>query len=424
MSYSLLAIPPADNPGMMINENFKTNYKNLQKIKKPSLFKRLLKRNKSKIENYSNADLELEIQKILIHYSPKKESSIKEFNQDHQNQNLSPNLNKDLSKYKLYVSSGDLNKDSWYSSSIVASRSLNSGLNKELNEKLSNRIGNDLKQLNLKNYSVPSNISVLSQSENNDNYFCRMCLSIFPLEEMYRLTDCECKFCILCMQQYLTINILEGNVNFSCPEPSCNNTGDINDSEIEKLIGSEVFEKYKHFKLNAEIDKDPSRCWCPNPGCNNVCQIELSDISIPVVCSNCNTMFCSLCKEYWHSMKMCKDEKCFSYNKKSSSSFILKSENNIKQCPGCNIPIERNEGCAQMKCRYCKHIFCWHCLSLLDDDVLLRHFDKGPCKNKLGHSRASLIWHRIRVVVTIIGLSALLATLSPLLLISLPFLLC
>ncbi|XP_067134839.1 probable E3 ubiquitin-protein ligase RNF144A-A isoform X2 [Centruroides vittatus] len=408
----------------MINENSNKTSKTLQKNKKPSLFTRLLRRNKSKIENYSNANLELEIQKILLHYSPKKESSNREFTQhysNHPNQNLNENLYKYLSKHKQHMSSGDLSKSNWYSTVVAASRSLNSGLNKEISAELANKIKDDIKYFSSENNSVPSNLSRLSQNE--DDNFCRMCLSILPLEEMYRLSNCECKFCIMCMQQYLTINILEGNIKFSCPDPFCNNTGSINDQEIEKLIGSEIFQKYKQFKLNAEIDEDPSRCWCPKPECNNICQVQLSDVPVPIVCSNCNTMFCSSCKELWHSTQLCKEKKCFNYNKKASS-FVIKNEINIKHCPGCNIPIERNEGCAQMKCRYCKHIFCWHCLSLLDDDVLLRHFDKGPCKNKLGHTRASLIWHRIRVVITIIGLSALLATLSPLLLVSLPFLLC
>ena len=39
----------------------------------------------------------------------------------------------------------------------------------------------------------------------------------------------------------------------------------------------------------------------------------------------------------------------------------------------------------------CIYIFVWQ------DDFLLRHYDKGPCKNKLGHSRASVIWHRTQV---------------------------
>ena len=39
---------------------------------------------------------------------------------------------------------------------------------------------------------------------------------------------------------------------------------------------------------------------------------------------------------------------------------------NIKRCPMCHIPIERDEGCAQMMCKRCKHVFCWYCLANLD----------------------------------------------------------
>ena len=36
---------------------------------------------------------------------------------------------------------------------------------------------------------------------------------------------------------------------------------------------------------------------------------------------------------------------------------------------------------------------------LFQDDFMLQHYDKGPCKNRLGHSRASLIWHRTQVTL-------------------------
>ena len=61
---------------------------------------------------------------------------------------------------------------------------------------------------------------------------------------------------------------------------------------------------------------------------------------------------------------------------------------NIKQCPLCHVPIERDAGCAQMKCKRCKHIFCWFCLKYLGDDILLQHYSSGKCKGKLGHTRA------------------------------------
>lgn len=38
----------------------------------------------------------------------------------------------------------------------------------------------------------------------------------------------------------------------------------------------------------------------------------------------------------------------------------------IKHCPMCKVPIEKDEGCAQMMCKRCKHVFCWYCLASLD----------------------------------------------------------
>ena len=41
----------------------------------------------------------------------------------------------------------------------------------------------------------------------------------------------------------------------------------------------------------------------------------------------------------------------------------------VKKCPHCGVPIEREEGCAQMMCRRCRHTFCWYCLASLDVSV-------------------------------------------------------
>ncbi|KAF7232489.1 hypothetical protein EG68_09968 [Paragonimus skrjabini miyazakii] len=96
----------------------------------------------------------------------------------------------------------------------------------------------------------------------------------------------------------------------------------------------------------------------------------------------------------------------------------------LKRCPACFIPIERIEGCAQMMCRSCKHTFCWYCLTSLDDDFLLHHYDFGACKGKLGHSRASILGHRVYVVSVFTGLTLLLLIAAPFVLISLPCIVC
>lgn len=54
----------------------------------------------------------------------------------------------------------------------------------------------------------------------------------------------------------------------------------------------------------------------------------------------------------------------------------------------------------------------------------MRHYDKGPCKNKLGHSRASVIWHRTQVIGIFAGFGLLLLVASPLLLLAAPCIVC
>lgn len=69
-------------------------------------------------------------------------------------------------------------------------------------------------------------------------------------------------------------------------------------------------------------------------------------------------------------------------------------------------------------------IFGFAFANLLQDDFLLRHYDKGPCKNKLGHSRASVVWHRAQVIGIFASFGILLLVASPLLLLAAPCIVC
>jgi hypothetical protein len=67
------------------------------------------------------------------------------------------------------------------------------------------------------------------------------------------------------------------------------------------------------------------------------------------------------------------------------------------------------------------------CLNLkfeLQDDFLLRHYDKGQCKDKLGHTRASVIWHRTQVVGIFAGFGLLILLASPMFILAAPCLIC
>lgn len=151
----------------------------------------------------------------------------------------------------------------------------------------------------------------------------------------------------------------------------------------------------------------------------------------------------------WHPTMSCEENtRRLAADGQSDGHGIPFDNDLIKCCPMCAVPIEKDEGCAQMMCKRCKHVFCWYCLASLDvsifhlksmfgmtfltlkktvsfqDDFLLRHYDKGPCKNKLGHSRASVVWHRAQVIGIFAGFGILLLVASPLLLLAAPCIVC
>ncbi|KAG8232984.1 hypothetical protein J437_LFUL012631 [Ladona fulva] len=256
------------------------------------------------------------------------------------------------------------------------------------------------------------------------------------------------------MYSYVQFEIQAGAYDISCPDAQCSTQGVITMTEIETLVGSDLTEKHRRFRLYREVDLDIRRVWCPVPGCDTVCTLPLppseSSTNVQVcqpkpqnpfcmcppqrvVCPTCNFDFCSACRKPSHVGVSCEKAAQLWGGRWSGPNQgtqlllppgVPPDSDLIKCCPMCCVPIEKDEGCAQMMCKRCKHVFCWYCLTSLDDDFLLRHYDKGPCKNKLGHSRASVIWHRAQVIGIFAGFGILLLVASPLLLLAAPCIVC
>ncbi|KAJ8915856.1 hypothetical protein NQ315_004670 [Exocentrus adspersus] len=256
---------------------------------------------------------------------------------------------------------------------------------------------------------------------------CKLCLAEVPSNSIVRIQQCDCAFCTECMKAYVEFEVAEGAYDISCPDAQCPSQGVLQQEEIKRLVGSDLLEKHRKYRLNREVELDKSRTWCPRAGCETVCTLCPTQKCAPqsVFCPTCTTDFCSNCKLEWHEGLSCDDyAKQLARDGKAEEPGIPFDSDLIKCCPMCNVPIEKDEGCAQMMCKRCKHVFCWYCLTSLDDDFLLRHYDKGPCKNKLGHSRASVIWHRTQVIGIFAGFGILLLVASPLLLLAAPCIVC
>ncbi|XP_073188004.1 E3 ubiquitin-protein ligase RNF144B isoform X2 [Lepidochelys kempii] len=212
----------------------------------------------------------------------------------------------------------------------------------------------------------------------------------------------------------------------TCPDMVCLNHGILQEAEIACLVPVDQFQLYQRLKFEREVHLDPCRTWCPAADCQTMCHVELIDSgqAVPVECPACHLKFCSSCKEVWHPEHLCQENQPIVIPTEQGALTRTDTEAPIKQCPVCRIYIERNEGCAQMMCRNCKHTFCWYCLQNLDNDIFLRHYDRGPCRNKLGHSRASVMWNRTQVVGILVGLGIIALVTSPLLLVASPCIIC
>lgn len=137
-----------------------------------------------------------------------------------------------------------------------------------------------------------------------------------------------------------------------------------------------------YFIAVAEVALDSNRAWCPQAGCETICHICTTNghtvgSGVPVKCPSCDKEFCSVCSATWHPGMTCQEHGKMlvkrgmehGANTPSILGDILvfnDGSSEIKRCPMCNIPIERDAGCAQMMCKRCKHVFCWFCLTSLD----------------------------------------------------------
>ncbi|XP_063307759.1 E3 ubiquitin-protein ligase RNF144B [Pelobates fuscus] len=256
---------------------------------------------------------------------------------------------------------------------------------------------------------------------------CKLCLCEHSLDMMTTLQECSCIFCTTCLKQYVQLAVREGfGSAITCPDMVCPNHGVLQEAEIACLVSIDQLHLYQRLKLEKEVHLDPCRTWCPAADCYTVCQVKSKDsaLPVPVDCTVCHLQFCSACKSTWQLQHLCQNSEPVAGPPEKDVLINGDGDACIKQCPVCQIYIERNEGCAQMMCKNCKHTFCWYCLQNLDNDIFLRHYDKGPCRNKLGHSRASVMWNRTQVVGILVGLGIIAIVTSPLLLLASPCIIC
>lgn len=201
-----------------------------------------------------------------------------------------------------------------------------------------------------------------SNSSSTDELTCEICLlSMHP--SMMTGLECGHRFCSACWAEYLTTKIIEEGMGqtIECAAHGCDIL--VDDASVMRLVTDpKVRLKYQHLITNSFVECNRLMRWCPAPECNNAIKANYPDAR-PVSCT-CGFTFCFACGNSWHDPVKCRLLKkwCKKCDDDSETSNWIAA--NTKECPKCNVTIEKDGGCNHMVCKNqnCKADFCWVCL--------------------------------------------------------------
>ncbi|CAK63918.1 unnamed protein product (macronuclear) [Paramecium tetraurelia] len=188
----------------------------------------------------------------------------------------------------------------------------------------------------------------VNEQKQNENTTCLICGC--DDENLVKKLRCEHRFCLYCYFNYLNDKIRNAQVmNILCPQQGCRET--FQDSVIQNIVTQETFRKYLNFKYKNEIQKDPNKKWCPVPDCQYY--VERNPRSNITICK-CGAQICFNCGRLAHLNRRCENYSDLQFQ-------YAQNIYNIKQCPDCSSPVEKNQGCNHMTCR-CGYQYCWVCM--------------------------------------------------------------
>ncbi|CAG9315846.1 unnamed protein product [Blepharisma stoltei] len=181
---------------------------------------------------------------------------------------------------------------------------------------------------------------------------CQICTQLTPSNHFIQVKECNDRFCSSCLKSYVEFRISERKVfPIECPRYTCQNK-DI-DSSIIDIVDSKLYEKYKIFRRNAILEKDPNLRWCPKPNCQGYGFINSG---LKISCNVCGYTYCGNCSHDYHE-GACQPEE------PELRSYI--KENGLKECPRCKFYIEKAWGCPSVMCK-CGANICMNCGKIID----------------------------------------------------------
>jgi len=139
-----------------------------------------------------------------------------------------------------------------------------------------------------------------------------------------------------------------------------------------RILSPTEFEALYSASLTAYVQQRPDEYRpCHGPDCKQVYRVMPID-SNPVQCPDCFTRICAHCHSDAHDGLTCKE---FTQGEELYREWA--SSHNVKQCPKCNMGIEKIAGCNHMVCSVCQTHVCLFCMMAFpNSDTIYVHMSQ------------------------------------------------
>lgn len=190
---------------------------------------------------------------------------------------------------------------------------------------------------------------------------CPVCMCVCTPSQCAVLV-CGHVFCCRCWCAYFSVQVKQGvSSGLQCMAQECDLLVP-EDFVLRLLTDSSLRQRYHHFAFSDCVRSHPQLRFCTGSNCSYILRAPECRAK-RVVCTSCKSSFCFKCGSDYHAPTDCTTFQLWlakNVDEGESMNYILA---NTKNCPKCNICIEKDGGCNHMKCFSCSYEFCWLCLT-------------------------------------------------------------
>ena len=168
--------------------------------------------------------------------------------------------------------------------------------------------------------------------------------------------NCGHSWCRICFRNYLIAASEQKFFPLTCLGNEGKCTERISLHAAKDVLSAADFDATVSAAFDTYVQTHPDELhYCPTPDCSQIFRPAPEGSFLQ--CPSCLVRICPACNADAHDGITCAEFK--------DGDDLFKewaNQRDVKRCPGCNIAIEKEEGCNHMKCTVCQTHICWMCM--------------------------------------------------------------